>query len=139
MFLGRPAVLALAVAASLAACKVHNGKRGFRIGSGCEKMDESCANGSSANLCRDNALALFSCKGPKGCVDAPPDDVACDQTVAEEKDPCTSHGFACTSAKDALLECQSGVFTKTATCASHVCAITATNVAGTVMTRTACN
>lgn len=125
-------------AAAIVGCKMHKTKRGFRVGSGCETMDESCAGSAEANLCRDGALAKIACKGPKGCVDAPPADVECDESVADEKDPCTGSGWACTPAKDALLECQSGSFVKTQSCASHACTITTSNVGGLKMTSEDC-
>ena len=130
--------LLLVLAASLGACKVHRSKRGFRIGTGCEKMDESCASGSTANVCRDDALATVSCKGPKGCVDAPPDDVACDQTIAAENDPCAGDDYACTADKAELLECESGKFATSAKCSSHVCVITVARLPGATMTTHRC-
>ena len=130
-------VLALAVA-SLVACKVHKSARGLRIGTGCEKMDERCAGRASANLCRDGALATFACKGPKGCVDSPPEAVACDQSVAVENDPCTGDGYACLADQGALLECHDGVFKKKSTCSHNFCAITVTSVGGVTLTTPDC-
>jgi hypothetical protein len=121
-------LLALALAGALGACKTHNTKRGFRIGSGCETMDEGCSNTSTANLCADGALREFSCKGPKGCVDEPPADVSCDQSVADEKEPCPKEGaYACSRAKDALLVCKKRAFERSQVCASHVCAVNVKN------------
>lgn len=81
MTITRPVFVALALGASLVACKVHKTKRGFSIGTGCDKTDESCASASSGNLCRGGALVTVSCKGPTGCVDAPPADVACGKSL----------------------------------------------------------
>lgn len=133
MVISRPLFLALAIGTSLIACKVHKTKRGFRIGSGCVTMDESCANASSGNLCRDGALVTVSCKGPKGCVDALPDDVACDQTVAEENDACSGYDSACTPASDALLKCENGAFKESQACASHHCEVTVTKMLDATM------
>lgn len=132
------ALVMLAFATSLPACKVHKSKRGFRVGTGCEKMDESCANASTGNLCRDDVLATVSCKGPKGCVDALPDDVACDQSVAEARDPCAGDVSACSPSQDTLLECKDGAFAKKSDCPSHVCTITIKDMGALKMTTTDC-
>ena len=121
------AVLVLGICAALAACKVHRSKRGLRIGTGCDSIDESCTNATTAKMCRDGVPAEVACKGPKGCVDAPPEDVACDQSVAEERDACTgASAYACSPAKDALLKCERGRFEKSSACPSHVCSVTVT-------------
>lgn len=138
MLSARSVVLVFAVGAALAGCKAHHTKRGFRIGTGCEKMDESCSGASSANLCRDGALATVSCKGPKGCVDSPTEDVACDQSVAVENDPCVGDGYACLADQGALLECRNGVFEKKSTCSHNSCTVTVAGVGGATLTTTSC-
>jgi hypothetical protein len=124
---------------SLDACRMHKTKRGFRVGTGCEKMDESCSSGATANLCSHNALTTVSCKGPKGCVDAPPDDVACDQSIAAEGDGCIGDDDACTAAKDALLQCKDGKFAKARACPSHACSIVVTKTGLLTETTTDCH
>lgn len=114
----------LAALTLLGGCKVHSTKRGFRIGTGCEKMDESCIDARTANVCRARTLGIVACKGPRGCVDDAASEVACDQSLADEKDPCVEGAMACSPKKDALLECKGGTFTRREDCPTSQCIVT---------------
>jgi hypothetical protein len=131
-------LVVLGLAASLFGCHVHKTKRGFRIGTGCRDMDESCSDGSTAHVCdAKGVLATLSCKGPGGCVDALPQPVACDQSIAEVNAPCRGDHVACTQAKDALLECKGGVFVKQSAC-PHGCEVKVDTAGGVETTTRSC-
>jgi hypothetical protein len=86
--------------------------------------DYACTSDKAMVLrCDDNKMtALNSCRGPKSCrvIELPEEkkvEFACDDSVAQENDPCDTNGEeACSMDKKALFSCKSNKFVNTKAC-----------------------
>jgi hypothetical protein len=88
--------------------------------SGCGKPEAGGACASTQSACADEHLGLFcsaghlvtmTCRGPLGCQKLGPDDVACDNPIAEVGDGCNHESdTACTGDRASALVCKGDKF-----------------------------
>lgn len=90
------------------------------LGEGCNLTPDSyecTGDKKAAAVCKDEKwVAEATCKGVKGCR-VSNDGITCDATTAEAEDPCHTLGnYACSPAKDILLQCTDSKFAPLASC-----------------------
>ena len=96
-----------------------------KAGDKCVAGQALCVGGNAALTCgSDGKFRSMSCSGPQGC-QTTGGTIACDDTIAQEKDGCDEDGeVACSTDKKAALECHGGVFTVGETCKGpHGCEV----------------
>ena len=79
------------------------------------------SDGKSRLVCKDGKYAADRpCGGPRGC--QPREDFACDESIAEEGDPCSLSGFvACAKDGSRELVCESGAYVGSLACKTGIC------------------
>jgi len=88
-----------------------------KAGAACKiETKEVCIDGKQALACHDGKWEEMTCRGPNGCGKAG-NEVACDQSVAEDKDVCNLvNDFVCSSDKKGMLECTKNRWTFSQSC-----------------------
>jgi hypothetical protein len=91
------------------------GCKGAKEGDPCSGTAFHCASGGkSALVCLGGKYVNMPCRGMMGCMSA---GNSCDQSVAQEKDPCTKKdGWTCTADNKTLLICDGTSFYAGSSC-----------------------
>jgi hypothetical protein len=89
-------------------------------GDACAGRTNACSSDKKAYLtcgAGDKLAVAASCKGPNGCrVSSDGDNITCDFTFADVKDPCDTTDDACSTDHKAELACVAGKYAVRATC-----------------------
>jgi len=99
--------------------KLHCDITGNAPGDPCSTDDEgigACTQeGTAWVVCRSGKYLAERCRGPKGCHDDG-GRLRCDQSVADDGDPCARETNACSPDGKRVLTCQNGKFVTQARC-----------------------
>ncbi|NUO48779.1 MAG: hypothetical protein HOV80_07980 [Polyangiaceae bacterium] len=86
-------------------------------GDKCGKNEEGEADCGKASMivCRDGALQVEPCRGPKGCRVAG-EKINCDTSIVQAGDPCIGEGYSCGENKQERLACKDGKMVADVSC-----------------------
>lgn len=94
-------------------CSWGEEQKGDKCGKN-EEGEADCANNMMI-VCRNGALEVDPCRGPKSCQWAG-DKIHCDTSIGQAGDPCSSDGYSCDESRKERLTCKDGKMVADASC-----------------------